>query len=110
MWTNSSDRDSKENFEPVNSREVLNQVLKLPVQTWNYKVEDPSVRHIGMMAQDFSAAFNVGQDDKHIGTIDADGVAIAAIKGLAVIVEEKENRINELENRLKKLESILKRD
>jgi hypothetical protein len=34
------------------------------------------------MAQDFYAAFKVGEDDKHITSIDEDGVALAAIKAL----------------------------
>jgi hypothetical protein len=34
------------------------------------------------MAQDFYAAFRVGEDDKHITSIDEDGVALAAIKAL----------------------------
>jgi regulator of replication initiation timing len=36
------------------------------------------------MAQDFYAAFKVGEDDRHITSIDEDGVALAAIKALAV--------------------------
>ncbi len=36
------------------------------------------------MAQDFYAAFGVGEDDRHITSIDEDGVALAAIKALAV--------------------------
>jgi len=40
------------------------------------------VRHVGPMAQDFYAAFRVGEDDKHITSIDEDGVALAAIKAL----------------------------
>jgi hypothetical protein len=34
------------------------------------------------MAQDFYAAFGVGEDDKHITSLDEDGVALAAIKAL----------------------------
>jgi hypothetical protein len=34
------------------------------------------------MAQDFYAAFRVGEDDLHITSIDEDGVALAAIKAL----------------------------
>jgi hypothetical protein len=34
------------------------------------------------MAQDFYAAFGVGADDRHITSIDEDGVALAAIKAL----------------------------
>jgi hypothetical protein len=40
------------------------------------------VRHVGPMAQDFYTAFKVGEDDKHITSIDEDGVALAAIKAL----------------------------
>jgi hypothetical protein len=76
-----SDRNQKENFQPVNVREVLEKVAALPVTRWNYKA-DPDNPHIGPMAQDFHAAFATGPDDKHITTVDADGVALAAIKGL----------------------------
>jgi dTDP-4-amino-4,6-dideoxygalactose transaminase len=37
---------------------------------------------MGVMAQDFYAAFGIGEDERHITTIDADGVAFAAIQGL----------------------------
>ena len=36
----------------------------------------------------FHAAFSVGQDDKHISMVDADGVALAAIQGLNQKVEQ----------------------
>jgi len=35
------------------------------------------VLHLGPVAQDFHAAFGLGADDKHIATVDADGVALA---------------------------------
>jgi hypothetical protein len=34
------------------------------------------------MAQDFYAAFAVGEDDRHVTSIDEGGVALTAIKGL----------------------------
>jgi hypothetical protein len=34
------------------------------------------------MAQDFYAAFDVGEDDRHIASIDEAGVALSAIKAL----------------------------
>ena len=46
------------------------------------KADDGAVRHIGPVAQDFRAAFDLGADDKTIATVDADGVALAAIQGL----------------------------
>jgi regulator of replication initiation timing len=46
------------------------------------------------MAQDFYAAFGVGEDNRHITSIDEDGVALAAIKAL-----HAENRGLHAENR-----------
>lgn len=79
--TGSSDRNVKENFAPVNPREVLDKVTAMPVQRWNY-IGEEKTPHIGPVAQDFHAAFSVGIDDKHISMVDADGVALAAIQGL----------------------------
>ena len=59
------------------------------------------------MAQDFSAAFGVGEKETMIATIDADGVALAAIQGLYEIVQEKDCQIAELEARLSALEERL---
>ncbi len=53
----------------------------LPISEWSYSTER-GVRHVGPMAQDFYAAFKVGEDDRHITSIDEDGVALAAIKAL----------------------------
>lgn len=38
--------------------------------------------HIRPVAQDFYAAFGVGEDPRRISTVDADGVALAAIQAL----------------------------
>ena len=76
------DRNMKENFAPVEPQAVLNHLSKIPIETWNYTWEDPSVRHISPMAQDFTSAFAVGEDDKHIHPIDVSGVAFASIQAL----------------------------
>ncbi len=88
-WTNSSDIALKDNLRPVAAKDVLRAVKDLPVYEWNYRAEDERVRHIGPTAQDFAARFSVGADNKHIATVDADGVALAAIQGLAQVVEEQ---------------------
>ncbi|NMD21785.1 MAG: hypothetical protein GYA76_16300 [Verrucomicrobia bacterium] len=77
----SSDRHLKENFAAVSPEEVLAKVTALPISRWNFKGETETA-HVGPMAQDFHAAFGLGTDDKHIATVDADGVALAAIQGL----------------------------
>jgi hypothetical protein len=81
-WTDSSDRESKENFAPVDGNDLLARLAEVPIQTWNYKAEDPAVRHLGPVAQDFYAAFGLGEDDRHISTVDTAGVALAAIQAL----------------------------
>jgi hypothetical protein len=94
-FASSSDRNAKENFSEVNAKEVLKKVSALPISSWNYKAD--TAQHIGPMAQDFYAAFGTGTDDRHIATVDADGVALAAIKGLNEVVKEKDARIEKLE-------------
>ncbi len=81
-WTNSSDENHKENFRPVDGEALLKALAILPIQRWNYKAENDTVLHIGPTAQAFRAAFGLGHDEKHIATVDADGVALAAIQAL----------------------------
>jgi hypothetical protein len=103
-----SDRNAKENFEPVSPNEILDKVVGLPISTWNYKTA-PGFRHIGPMAQDFCAAFGRGTDDKHIANVDADGVALAAIQGLNQKLEGNSQnaaaRHAEADTRIRKLEA-----
>jgi len=78
-----SDRNAKENFQPVDNQAVLAKLAALSVTQWNYKTDQAGVQHIGPMAQDFQAAFKLdGTDDKHISVVDEGGVALAAIQGL----------------------------
>jgi len=105
-----SDRNAKENFQPVDPRAVLEKVAALPLQEWNYRADAAQTKHLGPMAQDFHAAFGLnGDDDKHIATVDADGVALAAIQGLNQKMEAKTRelgaRSEELEARSRKLEA-----
>jgi hypothetical protein len=88
-WASISDRNVKEHLASVDKLQFLARVLALPITTWNYKTQVASIRHIGPMAQDFFAAFNVGEDDKHITDIDEGGVALAAIQGLNQKLEEE---------------------
>jgi hypothetical protein len=80
-WASASDRNLKTDVARIDDAAVLDKVVSLPISRWSYKSER-GVRHVGPMAQDFYAAFGVGEDDKHITSIDEDGVALAAIKAL----------------------------
>jgi hypothetical protein len=118
-WSALSDRNLKENFQPVDCQALLEKVVALPVTTWNLKSQPPEVRHIGAMAQDFQSAFAVGEDDRHISTSDADGVTLAAIQGLNQKLEDraktleselkqKETEITKLQQRLDALEKLIR--
>lgn len=113
-WSSLSDRNSKTNLVPIDSQEILSKVAALPVFTWSYKSQPDSIRHIGPTAQDFAAAFKVGEDDKHIAAVDPDGVALAAIQGLNELVRtqsasllDKERRIQELEKAVTELRHLI---
>lgn len=81
-WAALSDRNTKENFASVDSQAVLAAVAEMPLTSWNYITQDDEIRHMGVMAQDFYAAFGLGGDETRINTIDADGVLFASIQGL----------------------------
>ncbi|HEY0930548.1 MAG TPA: tail fiber domain-containing protein [Gemmatimonas sp.] len=82
VWTNTSDSTKKANFHAVDGESVLSKLAALPVYTWNYTAEDTATRHMGPTAQAFRAAFNLGDTDKAISTVDIDGVAVAGVKAL----------------------------
>ena len=90
---------------------MLDKVAALPVSRWTYK-EDKNSEHLGPMAQDFYAAFNLGEDDRHIATVDEGGVALAAIQGLNQKLEnsvkEKDAEIATLKERLAAVEAMVK--
>jgi hypothetical protein len=99
-----SDRAIKSNFGSVDPADMLERVRDLPISTWNYTSDDSSIRHIGPMAQDFTATFGVGADDRHIHPIDGQGVALAAIQGLLTQIEEMRQENAQLAARIAALE------
>jgi hypothetical protein len=100
-----SDRNLKTNVGSVDAADMLARVRELPISTWNYTSDGPSVRHIGPMAQDFAALFGVGADDRHIHPVDGQGVALAAIQGLLAEVEQVREENARLAARLTRLEA-----
>ena len=111
-WTNVSDRSRKENFRDEHGETVLARIAELPIQGWNYKAEDPSVRHLGPTAQDFHAAFGLGDSDKHIATVDIDGVNLLAIQALEARTRDLDDvraELDETRQRLAALETALAR-
>jgi len=117
-WSCTSDRNAKANIEPIDSTAILNEVVQMPIASWVYK--GTTTPHIGPMAQDFYAAFGVGENDTTISSVDADGVALAAIQGLNQLVEDQraeidalqaensalKSRLDDIEARLDRVESV----
>lgn len=94
----SSSRDWKENKTPIDHNETLEKVKSLSVERWNYLPElvgepEPAT-HIGPYAEDFQERFG-GESDTSIDVIDALGVAMSAIKGLAAQVDDLKEQIRE---------------
>jgi hypothetical protein len=96
-WVSLSDKGMKENFSDVDGEDLLRKLRNVPITTWNYKTQDRSIRHMGPMAQDFAAAFHIGEDNRHIATIDPDGVALAGVKALDHRTVQDASRIDKLE-------------
>ncbi len=96
-WTCSSDRNLKENMVSIDPRLVLDRVARMPISQWSMKSDAAGHKHIGPMAQDFYAAFGLGETDKYIAQGDAQGVALASIQGLYQMVQEKDEQIRKLE-------------
>ena len=121
VWTNTSDVARKHLFQAVNGEDVLTRLRALPITSWTYRVDEDGVRHLGPTAQDFRAAFGLGSDERVIGTVDADGVALAAAQALEARTttqaeeiaalraenEAQDAQIAELQARLARIEAAL---
>jgi hypothetical protein len=105
-WGSLSDRTMKTNVVPIDDVAVLDKVATLPVSEWSYTAER-GVRHVGPMAQDFYAAFGVGVDNRHITSIDEDGVALAAIKALHAENARLRNKFEADNSRLRSRLAVL---
>lgn len=93
-WNCSSDRNLKHGVRAVSAKSVLQKLLAVPVSTWVF--DGTERRQIGPMAQDFFKAFRgfgLVDSDRAINSIDAQGVAFAAIQGLHQVVQEKDREI-----------------
>jgi hypothetical protein len=77
----------------------------MSIREWNYKAQDAAIRHVGPTAQDFHAAFGLGEDPLRISTIDADGIALAGVKALVRENEALKTALAELAARVERLEA-----
>lgn len=102
-WASLSDRNAKTDFTPVDGAALLAQVDVLPMYTWRYKSETFGALHLGPTAQDFRAAFGLGDSPRRIADVDASGVALAALKALYERIEQRDKLI---QARARQLEAL----
>jgi endosialidase-like protein len=104
-WSCTSDRHRKENFSDEDGQRILARIAGLPVQSWNYRTQNPAIRHLGPTAQDFFAAFGLGgveggagrEAASTINTVDMDGVSLLAIQALERRTQEQAREIEALQ-------------
>ncbi len=99
-WAPISDGNAKDNFRDLDGEELLTKLARMPIREWNYKTQDAAIRHAGPTAQDFHAAFGLGEDPLRISTIDADGIALRAIQALEARVRAHRERLQRIEEAL----------
>lgn len=87
--------------ESVDPEEILEQVAGLDVRRWRAGEDEPdAVEHLAPSAEEFYDAFEVGADPGHVAAGDADGVALAAIQGMAVRLEAQQEVIERQNRRI----------
>lgn len=88
---------------PVDKHEILRRLASLEITSWKYLWDEDEVRHIGPMAQDFRAAFGVGDDERRIDIADGFGIVVAAIQALHEIVTRQAAELEGLRQRAERL-------
>lgn len=99
-WVSLSDSTAKHSIRPVDGMEVLQKLEQLNIHRWKYKSQGDGADHIGPMAQDFYRLFQVGEDDRHISTLDPDGIALAAAKELFALSQTQKAELETLRSQL----------
>lgn len=111
-----SSRSIKHGIEDVDTQEVLDKVLSMPIVHWSYNRDSDDVRHMGPLAEDFYTAFGLGKTNKGIASLDSSGVAFASIQALQEQMNKRmqaknqqiESLTMELNNQHKELSDLKK--
>ncbi len=98
-----SDRNAKEDFEDVNADEILEKLVSLPMTSWKYKGDTNGDRHIGPIAQDFHAMFQLTKDDTTIAPLDTAGVSIVAIQSIYKKMQQKDKAMEKKDELISEL-------
>lgn len=102
--TETSDVNVKHDIQTIDPQHILDRLIDIDIATWRYN-DDPQALHLGPMAQDFAAAFGLGDTTTGIANIDANGVAFAAIQALHNQNQQLHQQNAELVSRVERLEN-----
>jgi hypothetical protein len=106
-WSCTSSRLAKEDFVNVDGETVLGTLAGMQIQRWRYI--GTKAQHIGPVAEDFYAAFGLGEGPTTISTMDVDGVNLVAVQALERRTAELREENAELRRRLAALEQAQER-
>jgi hypothetical protein len=104
-WSSLSDRNLKRDFAPIDGTWVLDRIAALPISSWSYEAQKPSIRHLGPTAQDFRRAFGLGVDKRHIDSIDSEGVSLAGVQALYELARAQQREIDGLKRQVAHLQA-----
>jgi len=110
VWTNGSSREFKENFIPIDRADLFSSILRLQINSWNFRESDE--RHIGPIAEEFVAEFDVGsvradgtRENQYLSAGDVAGVALLGVQELIAENQELRKTIEELKIQIEVLGS-----
>ena len=106
-WQSLSDARLKANFRDLDGEDVLTKLARMPIREWNYTTQDAAIRHVGPTAQDFRAAFGLGEEDTRINTVDADGIALRGVQALEARTRALQELIRAQADQLTELRAAL---
>ncbi len=89
-----SSKKAKNKRGDVDAEKVADDVKKMPIDRWRYRkgISADQADHTGPYAEDFQKRFKLG-DGKSIHVADGIGVALAAVKGVAMKVDKLDKRL-----------------
>ena len=100
QFTTSSSRDYKENIMPISVPDILDKILNVPVNTFDFKPElcdDTCKNRMGLIAEDFHTVFERGSD-KELNGNEVQMALWLAVQELVKENEKLKQRIDALES------------
>jgi len=102
-----SSRSVKTDFETVEPDSILDRLAGLDLGAWQYLEGSDRGRHFGPAAEDFHAAFGLGESNQRISLSDMAGIALGAAQALQQEIDQRDREIETLRARLDRLEQAL---